>query len=72
MNIVKYLKAEFRGRLFIVVVRHHDAKGKVSQHMVTFEVLTVTSMKMAVFWDVAPCSLVVNINTASIITVMNK
>jgi hypothetical protein len=25
---------------------------------VSFEVLTATSMKMAVFWDVAPCSLV--------------
>jgi hypothetical protein len=24
---------------------------------VRFEVLTVTYMKMAVFWDVAPCSL---------------
>jgi hypothetical protein len=23
-----------------------------------FEILTVTSMKMAVFWDVAPCSLI--------------
>jgi hypothetical protein len=26
--------------------------------LVGFEVLTVTSMKMAVFWVVAPCSLV--------------
>jgi hypothetical protein len=25
---------------------------------VRFEVLTATSMEMAVFWDVAPCSLV--------------
>jgi hypothetical protein len=39
-----------------------------------FEVLKVTSMKMAVFWDVAPCSLIdidrcFRGNTASIVRV---
>jgi hypothetical protein len=42
-----------------------------------FQVLQTTSMKMAVFWDVAPCSMVDTDRrfrelTASIIKVMNK
>jgi hypothetical protein len=29
----------------------------ISNSIVRFQVLTVASMKMVVFWDVAPCSL---------------
>jgi hypothetical protein len=32
--------------------------SKYSSYLVRFEVLTAVSMKMAVFWAVAPCSLV--------------
>jgi hypothetical protein len=50
--------------------------GFYSQYDVIFQVLTATSMKMAVFWDVALCSLadiddVLQELTASIVTVMS-
>jgi hypothetical protein len=36
-----------------------QARTKITEiKQVMFEVLTATSMKMAVFWDVAPCILV--------------
>jgi hypothetical protein len=32
--------------------------GKIDVYFVRFQVLTVGNMKMAAFWDIAPCSLV--------------
>jgi hypothetical protein len=37
---------------WMIIVTTHNYK------MVRFQVLTAASMKMAIFWDVAPCSLV--------------
>jgi hypothetical protein len=35
-----------------------SAHRKVKPYVVRFQVLTATNMKMAVFWDIAPCSLI--------------
>jgi hypothetical protein len=46
------------------VLQHYNTKDTINAHSknvlyeVGFEVLTAASMKMAVFWVVAPCSLV--------------
>jgi hypothetical protein len=39
-------------------------------HMMRFQILTATSMKMAVFWDVAPCSLVILTDVSEEFTVL--
>jgi hypothetical protein len=39
---------------------------------VRFQVLTATSMKITVFWDVAPCSLVEIDLVSEVLTAMNR
>jgi hypothetical protein len=53
--------ATVRLGIVIVIIRNvvpFNTKGYlISEHFVGFEVLTAASMKIAVFWVVAPCSL---------------
>jgi hypothetical protein len=56
-NRIRLLIPSLRRFSFERAHTHVDFAGK-HFHSVKFEVITATSMKMAVFWDMAPCSVV--------------
>jgi hypothetical protein len=56
MQSMQILQKEIRHEA--VVQEKHLRSSVVSIHLVRLQVLMAASMKMTVFWDVVPCSLV--------------
>jgi uncharacterized radical SAM superfamily protein len=58
LNLRGTIMISIKGRICEKTCKMQQRKLKNSMVTVGFEVLTAVSMKMAVFWVVAPCTLV--------------